>query len=64
MESRIYIWIIIGEGIIGFMQVKDIYLHKPLKSEYRKKESELMLEKLQSDQQKVPATGRNEMMKR
>ena len=63
MESRIYILIIIGEGIIGFTQVKDIHLHKALKSEYRKKESELMLEKLQNDQQKVPPTGRNEMMK-
>ena len=63
MESRIYILIIIGEGITGFMQVKDIHLHKALKSEYRKKESELMLEKLQNDQQKVPPTGRNERMK-
>ena len=38
--NREYILIIIGGGITGFVQVNDIHLHKPLKSEYQKKESE------------------------
>ena len=38
--------VIIGGGITGFVQVNDTHLHKPLKSDYRKKESKLMLEKL------------------
>ena len=61
--NRGYILVIIGGGITGFAQVSDTFLHKPLKSEYRKKESELMLEKLQNDPQKVPAPDRNEMMR-
>ena len=54
---------IIGGGITGFVQVNGTHLHKSLKSEYRKKESELMLEKLQNDPQKLPAPDRNEMMR-
>ena len=38
--NREYILVIIGGGITGFVQVNDIHLHKPLKSEYQKKESE------------------------
>ena len=44
--NRGYILVIIGGGITGFVQVIDTHLHKPLKSEYRKKESKLMLEKI------------------
>ena len=44
--NRGYILVIIGGGITGFAQVIDTHLHKPLKSEYRKKESKLMLEKI------------------
>ena len=61
--NRGYILIIIGGGITCFVQVNSPHLHKPLKSEYRKKESKLMLEKLQSDPQKVPALDRNEVMR-
>ena len=61
--NRGYILVIIGGGITGFVQVNDTHLHKLLKSEYRKKESELMLEKLQNNPQKVPAPDRNEMMR-
>lgn len=60
--SRGYILVIIGGGITGFMQVNDTHLHKQLKSEYRKKESALMLEKLSKDPNKVPSTNRSEMM--
>jgi len=60
--SRGYILVIIGGGITGFMQVNDTHLHKQLKSEYRNKESALMLEKLSKDPNKVPSTNRSEMM--
>ena len=61
--NRGYSLAIIGEGITAILQVNDTHLHKPLKSEYRKKESKLMLKKLQNDPQKVPAPDRNEMMR-
>ena len=61
--NRGYILVTIVGGITGFVQITDTHLHKPLKSEYRKKESELMFEKLQNDPQKVPALDWNEMMK-
>ena len=61
--NRGYILVIIDGGITGFVQINVTHLHKPLKSEYRKKESELKLEKLQNDLQKVPAPDWNEMMR-
>ena len=61
--NRGYILVIIGGGITGFVKVNDTHLHKPLKSEYRKKEPELMLERLQNDSPKVPAPDLNEMMR-
>ena len=57
-----YVLVIIGGGIAGFVKVKDTHLHKKLKSEYRIKESALMLEKLTKDPKKVPAPDRGEMM--
>ena len=47
--NRECILVIIGSSITRFVQANDTHLHKPLKSEYRKKESELMLKKLQHD---------------
>ena len=47
----------IGCGITGWVQVNNTHLHQGLKSEYRKDECDLMLEKLQNE-----PTG-NEMMK-
>ena len=38
-----YILVIIGGGITGFVEVNDTHLHKPLKNEYQKTKSELML---------------------
>ena len=38
-------------------------MFKLLKSEYEKKESELMLKKLQNDPQKVPAPDQNQNMR-
>ena len=61
--NRGYILVIIGGGITGFVQVNDTHLHKVLKNEYRKKESVLMLEKLQNNPLKVPAPDRDEMMR-
>ena len=61
--DRGYVLVIIGGGITGFVQVNDTHLHKKLKSEYRIKESALMLEKLTKDLKKVPAPDRGEMMR-
>ena len=47
----------------AFWEVNDTRLQKPLKSKYRKKEFELMLEKLQNGPQKVQPPDRNEMMR-
>ena len=58
-----YVFVIIGRSTTVFVQANDTQLHKPLKSDCRKEESKLMLRKLQNDQQKVPAPGRNEMMR-
>ena len=60
--DRGYVLVIISGGITGFVQVNDTHLHKKLKSEYRIKESALMLEKLTKDPKKVPASDRGEMM--
>lgn len=38
LRKKGYILVIIGEGIIGFVQVNDTHLHKELKKEYRKLE--------------------------
>ena len=60
--DRGYVLVIIGGGITGFVQVNDTHLHKKLKSEYRTKESALMLEKLTKDLKKVPAADTVEML--
>lgn len=61
--NRGYILVIIGGGITGFVQVNDTHLHHLLKGKYRKRESELMLEKLQNNPLKVPIPDRNEIMR-
>ena len=60
--DRGYVLVIIGGGIMGFVQVNETHLHKKLKSEYKIKESALILEKLTKDPNQVPALDRGEMM--
>ena len=62
LEKRLYcILVNISGGITGFVQVNDTHLHHVLKSQYRKKESQLMLPKLLDHPQKVPAPDRNDI---
>ena len=60
--KRGYILVITGGGTTGFVEVNDTHLHRVLKSEYLKKESQLMLQKLSDHLQKVQAPDRNDMM--
>ena len=41
-----YILIAFGGGITGDLQIKDMHLHKPLKTRYRHLEQDLLLQKL------------------
>ena len=50
-----YILVIINKETTGIVHVNDTHLHHALKSEYRKKESQLMLQMVLDHPQKVPA---------
>ena len=60
--QRGYILVIMGGGITGFIQSNDTHLHRKWKANYRDLEMELMMEKLQADQKKVPSPAREEMI--
>ena len=62
LRNRGYIPIFFGGGITGDLQVNDTHIHHRLKAAYRQLESELMLEKLRAEPNKVPAPTRDEMM--
>ena len=57
-----YIYIGMGGGITGDMQINDTDMHLPLKQNYRRHEQELMIKKLREDPTKIPTVGRNEIM--
>ena len=50
-----YILVIINKETTGIVHVNDTHLYHALKSEYRKKESQLMLQMVLDHPQKVPA---------
>ena len=54
--------ILIGGGITGDFQVNDTTYHRPSKSAYRQGESQLMLEKLRENPEKIPQPSRDEMV--
>ena len=56
--KRHHILFIIGGGITRIVQVNDTCLHHALKSQYRKKERQLMLQKHPDHSQKVPDRDR------
>eukprot|EP00794_Sanderia_malayensis_P013649 gene13649-15078_t len=60
--KRGYIYVGIGGGITGDIQINDTDVHAPLKAKYRQLEMELMLRQLQSDPKKIPSPSRDEMM--
>ena len=57
-----YILVLIGGGITGDIQINDTHFHGPLKARYREKEMKKMLEKLESNPDKIPSPTRDEMM--
>ena len=61
--QRGYIPVIMGGGITGDLQINDTHLHHQLKAKYRYHESELMLQKLRSNPEKIPAPTCDEMMR-
>ena len=57
-----YIYVGIGGGITGDMQISDTDLHAPLKAKYRELETNLMLQQLRKDPHKIPRPDRDDMM--
>ena len=57
-----YIYIGMGGGITGDMQINDTDIHRPLKQNYRRHEQELMIEKLRDNPAKIPTGGRKDIM--
>ena len=49
LQARGNILILYGGGITGDLQVNDTHMHRPLKTQYRHMESDLMLQKLSKD---------------
>ena len=60
--KRGYIYVGIGGGITGDIQINDTDAHAPLKKKYREEEMELMLQQLRHDKSKIPSPSREEMM--
>ena len=61
--QRGYIPVIMGGGITGDPQTNDTHLHHQLKAKYQYHRSELMLQKLCSNPEKIPNPTRDEMMR-
>ena len=59
-KGYIYVWM--GGGITGDIQINDTDVHAPLKAKYRQLEMELMLRQLPHNQNKIPSPSRDEMM--
>ena len=49
-----YIFVGIGGGITGDIQINDTDFHSPLKAKYRELEQNLMMEQLRFDSKKTP----------
>ena len=58
-----YVYIGIGGGITGDIQINDTDIHAPLKKKYRELEQELMICQLRADPKKIPQPSRDDMMK-
>ena len=57
-----YVFVIIGGGIPGDIQINDTNCHRDLKKHYRDLEMKLMLEQFEKDPIKIPSPSRNEIM--
>ena len=62
MLTRGYIYVGIGGGITGDIQINHTDIHRPLKANYRREEKELMIRKLIDYRTKIPVPRRNEIM--
>ena len=60
--KRGYVLVVLGGGITGDVQINDTHLHHRLKSVYRKKETELMMEQLEARPDRVPSPSRDDVM--
>lgn len=63
MYKKGYIYVGMGGGITGDLQVNDTDLHSPLKKSYRDKEMALMLEQLRANPEKIPRPERDDMIR-
>ena len=61
--KRGYVYIGIGGGITGDIQINDTDIHAPLKRAYRQLGQELMIKQLQSDPKKILQPSRDDMMR-
>ena len=61
--KRGYVYIGIGGGITGDIQINDRDIYAPLKRAYRQLEQKLMIKQLQSDPKKIPQPSRDDMMR-
>lgn len=61
--KRGYIYVGIGGGVTGDIQINDTDMHAPLKKKYRQLEQELMMKQLESDPKKIPQPTRDDMMR-
>ena len=63
MLKRGYVSVIIGDGVIGDIQINYIDQNCPLKVKYRELELNLMLEHLRADPKKIPQPSRDDMIR-
>ena len=56
-----YIFVGIGGGVIGDIQINDTDFHSPLKAKYQELEQNLMMEQLRPHPKKIPQPSRNHM---
>ena len=57
-----YVYVGIGGGITGDIQINDTDIHAPLKRKYRELEQELMMKQLRDDPKKIPQPSHDDMM--
>ena len=57
-----YVFVIIGGGIYGDVQLNDTHYHCPLKVGYREKEKKLILRQISEDPSKTPSPSRDKIM--
>jgi len=58
-----YVYVGIGGGVTGDIQINDTHIHAPLKNKYRELEQELMLTQLRAGPKNIPQSSRDDMMR-